>query len=152
MKKKKNLNANYWASHSVKCTAVETVSAPWTARFVCILTVGWFFFLLFSPPLSLSLTFFFSLSFSVTLFFFSSYAPFTDKPVQEVVTMPTSISSVCVLSLRFALSASLFSSFLFLNFFTPLPQLHINQYCLTWAAEICRGRETSGLQQKHKGS
>ncbi len=37
-----NLGANYWASHSVKCTAVVTVSAPWAVKFVCILTVGGF--------------------------------------------------------------------------------------------------------------
>ena len=39
-KEEKNGNANYCALHSVKCTAVGTVSAPWTAKFVCILTVG----------------------------------------------------------------------------------------------------------------
>lgn len=37
-----NPGANYWASHSVKCTAVVTVSAPWAVKFVCILTVGGF--------------------------------------------------------------------------------------------------------------
>lgn len=33
-------NANYWASGSVKCTAVVTVSARWTIELVYILTVG----------------------------------------------------------------------------------------------------------------
>lgn len=33
-------NANYWASGSVKCTAVATVSARWTIELVCNLTVG----------------------------------------------------------------------------------------------------------------
>lgn len=38
-----NLGANYWALHSVKCTAVVTVRAPWAVKFVCILTMGGFF-------------------------------------------------------------------------------------------------------------
>lgn len=33
-------NANYWASGSVKCTAVVTVSARWTIELVYNLTVG----------------------------------------------------------------------------------------------------------------
>lgn len=33
-------NANYWASGSVKCTAVVTVSARWTIELLCNLTVG----------------------------------------------------------------------------------------------------------------
>ena len=45
-----------------------------------------------------------------------------------------------------------FFFFLSLHFFPPLPQLHINQGRLTWPAEICKGRETSGLQQEQKGS
>lgn len=43
-----NLGANYWALHSVKCTAVVTVRAPWAVKFVCILTMGGFFSLSFS--------------------------------------------------------------------------------------------------------
>ena len=33
-------NANYWASGSVKCTAVVTVSARWTIELLYNLTVG----------------------------------------------------------------------------------------------------------------
>lgn len=33
-------NTNYWASGSVKCTAVVTVSARWTIELPYILTVG----------------------------------------------------------------------------------------------------------------
>lgn len=33
-------NANYWASGSVKCTAVVTVSARWTIELVYNMTVG----------------------------------------------------------------------------------------------------------------
>lgn len=33
-------NANYWASGSVKCTAVVTVSARWTIELLYKLTVG----------------------------------------------------------------------------------------------------------------
>lgn len=33
-------NANYWASGSVKCTAVATVSARWTIELVYNMTVG----------------------------------------------------------------------------------------------------------------
>lgn len=33
-------NTNYWASASVKCTAVVTVSARWTIELPCSLTVG----------------------------------------------------------------------------------------------------------------
>ena len=32
-------NANYWASHSVKCTAVGTVRATWTVELLYMLTV-----------------------------------------------------------------------------------------------------------------
>lgn len=35
-----NSNANYWASGSVKCTAVVTVSARWTIELLYDMTVG----------------------------------------------------------------------------------------------------------------
>lgn len=46
------LNANYWDSHSVKCTDVGTVRAPWAVKLMCILTVVGFLslFLSWEPP------------------------------------------------------------------------------------------------------